>query len=110
MKINTNLKDGKWSDFNETVKFKIRAFPVDNIMLISTDFDNPSSVGKKVCEYCVCGWEGIEDEDGNKFEYNDVNKSYLLNYYTEFYEFVTSEVEKLKNVETHIVKKTSKKS
>jgi len=110
MKINTKLQDGKWVDFNNKVKFMIRAFPIDNLMLMTADFDNPSSVGKKVCEYCLCGWEGIEDEEGIKFEYNDENKAYLLNYYTEFYDFITQEVEKLKNVETHTVKKTSKKS
>jgi len=111
MKINTHLQEGKWVDFNKTVKFKIRAFPIDNLMLLQSDFKNqhPTTVGKQVCEYCVCDWKGIEDEDGKEFVYNDENKGYLLNYYVEFYEFITEEIEKLKNVKTHTVKKTSKK-
>jgi hypothetical protein len=109
MKINTKLQDGKWVDFNEKVKFKIRAFPIDNLMLVGDDFQNNIKAGQLICDYCVCDWKGIEDEDGNEYKYSNENKKYLLNYYVEFYEFISGEVEKLKNVEPHIVKKTSKK-
>ena len=105
MKINTKLKEGVWVKFNEKVSIKLRAFPMDNLMLVGDDFKDTGKVGKGICNYCICGWEGFEDEDGREFIYNDDNKSYLLNYYTEFYEFITTEVEKLKKVETHIVNK-----
>ena len=110
MKINTKLEEGKWVDFNETVKFKIRAFPMKNLMLISKDFENENlTAGLKVIEYSVCDWKGIEKEDGKLFEYNDENKMYLFNYYIDFFTFITEEINKLKNVETHIDKKTLKK-
>ena len=109
MKINTKLKDGKWIEFNEKVSIKLRAFPMDNVMLLSDDFKNTSKAGQGICNYCVCDWKGFEDEDDNEFVYNDENKAYLLNYYTEFYEFITKEVEKLKNLKPHVVKETLKK-
>ncbi len=109
MKINTKLADGKWISWNEKVKFLIRAFPIDNLMLLNDQFVQQRVLGKQMLEYSVMDWDGIEDEDGKKYECNDANKDYILNYYDELGEFVVREIEKLKNLEPRSVKKTSKK-
>ena len=109
MKINTKLADGKWVDYNEKVKFQIRAFPTDELKLLTDEFTPNQVIGKIMCEYSVMDWKGIEDEEGKKFECNDENKSYILNYYDEFANFIIVQVKKLKNVEPRTVKETSKK-
>ena len=109
MKINSKLEDGKWVKYNEKVQFKIRAFPVKNLMLVSDSMEHMETVGLKICDYCVTDWKGFEDEEGKEFKYSDENKTYLFNYYPAFIEFISKEVEKLKNVSAHTVRKTLKK-
>jgi len=109
MKINTKLAEGKWVNYNEKVKFKIRAFPTDELKLLTDEFTPNQVIGKIMCEYSVMDWEGFEDEDDKKYICNDDNKSYLLNYYDEISNFLIIEVRNLKNVEPRTVKKTSKK-
>jgi hypothetical protein len=109
MKINTKLAEGKWVKYNEKVRFKIRAFPTDNLTLLTDEFTPNQVIGKIMCEFSVMDWEGLEDEDGKKFVCDDENKSYILNYYDEIANFLIIEVKKLKNVEPRNVKETSKK-
>ena len=110
MKINSKLAEGHWVKYNDTAQFQIRAFPIENLMLLSEEFNQPMAVSKKMCEWCVMDWKGMEWEDGTIMECNDKNKEYLFNYYPIFYDFIRLEIENLKNVDTHIAKKTSKKS
>ena len=107
MKINTKLDKPVWFDYNNTVKFYLRSFPINDFNLLSDDFEssNPKIIGLKIASYCLVDWEGFETEDGKKFECNEKNKEYLLSYYPEFIDFISKKVESLKNVEPHTIKK-----
>lgn len=110
MIINKKLKDEQWYDYTEKASFLIRNFPISELALMKdSEVDNSMGVLVKTAEYCIMDWKGIEDEDGVKFECNEENKNYLLNFYPEILTFVTESIEKTKKVKTRTVKKTSKK-
>lgn len=91
MKISRKKLSNKWFTLKGKVRFEIRAFPFslyDSTVNIGTGNMESTSL-KDQFMYCLCGWEGLEDEDtGKLFEYNDDNKLFLLNYYKEVREFI----------------------
>ena len=110
MIIKKGLQKGTWYNLTDKAKFLIRDFPFTELSLLkSTELDNNFTISSKMSEYCLAGWEGLEDEDGAKFEYNKENKAYILNYYPEVREFIAEKISELKKVKTPNVKKTSKK-
>jgi len=109
LKINTKIAEGRWVNYNKKVRFKIRAHPIDNLMVLLERSKDAQVLGKMMCEYCVMDWEGIEDGDTNEpYLCTDDNKKWFFNYYVDFINFISIEVNNLKNVEPHIEKKTSK--
>ena len=81
IEINKEIQTGKWFDYSDDEKFLICAFPFTEVSLLkSNELDNDLIVSKKVCEYCLLGWKGLKDKNDVKFEFNEENKKFLLDY------------------------------
>lgn len=76
--------------FDGDVKFEIQPLKFSNVRL-----DDSTTSIKNQFTYCLCGWKGLTDEDDKEFEYNEKNKEYLYDHYSNVREFVFECVNKL---------------
>ena len=76
----TNV-DGKWFEYEDAgdgVEFKIQPFKAS--LRSIRPGDDLTSVLHKQSIYCLIGWKGIKDVNGEEVKYTEDNKKFLLDY------------------------------
>lgn len=106
MKINMNLGDEKWIEYEDGVKFKIRPFPMSEGYLISDDETKLAQFLLKKFDYSVIDWQGLLDQNDNEIECNKENKQYIFDHCSELMMWVLLQVNKSTKGITAIEKKT----
>jgi len=81
MKLVKRAVTGKWVDYREGVRFKIRPFPLSR-MVSSGDGAGIDAfkTGKEQFIAGVEDWEGLEDANGKPLPCTDGNKAFLYDY------------------------------
>jgi hypothetical protein len=84
MIIKRKQLESEWFSYSEKSKFLVRPFPRFTVL----DKDKDSERMWMSFEYALQGWEGLEEEDGSKFEFTEENKRILFDFIVEIVNFV----------------------
>ncbi len=94
-KIDKNIIEPKWYEFNKNVKFKIRPFRYSG--QIATEI-MPLLIEQFT--YCLHDWEGVFGKDGKtKLPVNDKNKTLLYDLYPQIKKFVLGKLYEIVGVD-----------
>jgi hypothetical protein len=86
MKIMKSAIKERTFDFNEKVKFKVRAMPAS--ALKGNIFFDTGAANFEIFDFVLTGWEGLYNEDDSDFVYNKENKKFIFDYVPEIKQFV----------------------
>ena len=106
MKISRKKITRKWFNHESGAKFEIRPFPFslfNSEVNVETRKLQTTSL-KDQFMHCLCGWEGLKDDDDKEFKYSDENKEFLYDYYEEIREFVFEKAQLINESEDKEIK------
>lgn len=101
--INKENIDGKWVDYSEDVRFKIKPFKASYRSIRPNG--SLADVLKKQAESCLVGWEGIKDSNGEDVKFSNDNKNFILEYSEALIQWVAVESQKLSGEIVSVVEK-----
>lgn len=88
MKIDKNIIEPKWYEFNKSVKFKIKPFPFS-----AQTNTTVLPLMEEQFMFCLVDWQGIHEKDGKtKLPVTDENKKFLYDYSAAIMNFVIGKV------------------
>jgi len=98
--------EGKWFDYDDEVKFHIRPFKT-SLRALRPAGNTITDLFFKQAMYCLIGWEGIKDVNGEEVKFTEDNKKFIFEYSEPLIEWVCI---KSKEVNESIINITQKKT
>jgi phosphoribosylformylglycinamidine (FGAM) synthase-like amidotransferase family enzyme len=73
-------------DYNEAVKFRVRAMPASAVK--GNIFFDTGSANWEIFDFVLTGWEGLYNEDESVMTFTKENKKFIFDYVPELKQFI----------------------
>ena len=90
MKINRNIVEATWVDYDADVSFKVRQFPLSQGMWLSGNNEEFMEFNWKRFNYALIDWKGFTNEKDEVLECNEESKRFVYDYIPEISLWITA--------------------
>ena len=107
-KINKSKIKDNWYIFDkdDTVEFKIRPFPLTNMLIGYVNKVDLMNLMWQKFNYCILDWKGIQDDKDKDLKCNEENKKFVFDWDEEIVIYIGNKLTQLQEIINPIEKKT----